>query len=126
MHRDRGWRKIGYHHVIEVDGARKAGRPEAEIGAHVAGSNADSIGVVMVGTARFSPAQWEELAALAREIDARYPGIVWWGHRDYSPDMNGDGIIEPREWFKLCPGFSVSEWRMSGMDPAWNEAHILR
>ena len=32
------------------------------------------------------------------------------GHRDLSPDRNGDGIITPNEWVKACPGFDVRPW----------------
>jgi hypothetical protein len=38
------------------------------------------------------------------------------GHRDFSPDLNGDGLITPNEWMKACPCFDVSkklsEWRI--------------
>ena len=34
------------------------------------------------------------------------------GHRDLSPDLNGNGEIEPEEWVKACPCFDVTkEWR---------------
>jgi hypothetical protein len=29
------------------------------------------------------------------------------GHRDLSPDLDGNGHIEPDEWMKQCPGFDV-------------------
>lgn len=29
------------------------------------------------------------------------------GHRDLSPDLDGDGVIEPKEWTKVCPCFDV-------------------
>jgi N-acetyl-anhydromuramyl-L-alanine amidase AmpD len=29
------------------------------------------------------------------------------GHRDFSPDRNGDGYISPSEWTKACPCFDV-------------------
>jgi hypothetical protein len=29
------------------------------------------------------------------------------GHRDLSPDLNGDGIIQPGEWTKMCPCYDV-------------------
>ena len=32
-------------------------------------------------------------------------------HRDLSPDLNGNGEIEPEEWIKACPCFEVkAEW----------------
>jgi hypothetical protein len=29
------------------------------------------------------------------------------GHRDLSPDLNGDGVISPEKWLKACPCFDV-------------------
>ena len=40
-----------------------------------------------------------------------YPGCRVCGHRDLSPDLNGNGEIEPEEWIKACPCFEVkAEW----------------
>lgn len=124
MHRERGFKRIGYHFVIELDGTRKPGRALVDIGAHVEGSNAHSIGICMIGTARFSEAQWDALYTLVRELEYEFPQAVVLGHRDFSPDLDGDGIIEPWEWFKLCPGFDVAAWRMGGMESLWNHAHL--
>jgi len=32
------------------------------------------------------------------------------GHRDMSPDSDGDGIIEQHEWFKQCPCFNAGSF----------------
>ena len=37
-------------------------------------------------------------------------------HRDISPDLNGDGVIEPYEYMKACPCFDVREFLRSGRD----------
>ena len=29
------------------------------------------------------------------------------GHRDESPDLDGDGVVKPWEWVKQCPCFEV-------------------
>jgi len=115
---------IGYHHVICTNGATATGRSHDEIGAHVAGRNADSLGIVMVGTDRFSLAQWIALRELINTLTlqqgnrpARYPNARIVGHRDLSPDRNGNGVVEPQEWLKTCPGFDVATWRRSGMEP---------
>jgi len=39
-----------------------------------------------------------------------YPGCRVCGHRDLSPDLNGNGEIEPEEWIKACPCFEVKEF----------------
>jgi N-acetylmuramoyl-L-alanine amidase len=40
----------------------------------------------------------------------KYPNATILGHRDLSPDKNGDGVIERSEWVKHCPSFDVREW----------------
>lgn len=125
MHRDRGWRKIGYHYVIEVSGACRTGRLEHEIGAHVAGSNASSIGVCMIGTDKFTLEQWESLQSLITSLQLHYPEAEIVGHRDFSPDKDGDGIIEEWEWLKTCPGFDVRTWMLAGKNPLWNSDHVV-
>ena len=108
---------IGYHFVIQIDGTVRVGRDVEEIGAHVSGSNAKSIGICMIGTDKFTQAQWAALAGLVRGLQGQYPGASVKGHRDYSPDLDGDGVIEPQEWIKLCPGFDVASWLKRGMQP---------
>lgn len=108
---------IGYHYVIDIDGTVESGRHELEMGAHVKGHNAHSIGICMVGTDHFTAAQWAALAELVRDLKARYPQAHICGHRDLSPDIDGDGTIEPSEWLKICPGFTVADWLAGEMAP---------
>lgn len=126
-HKARGFSAIGYHHVINVDGTVMRGRPEDEPGAHAKGFNARSIGVCLVGgvggkdklnPGKYTDAQWLSLKALLTELLARYPGCKIVGHRDLSPDLDGDGEIEPREWIKLCPAFEVKSWLLAMFFPA--------
>ena len=49
MHKQRGFKKIGYHYVIELDGSVKKGRTENETGAHTVGHNTKSIGICYIG-----------------------------------------------------------------------------
>ncbi len=108
---------IGYHFVIYAAGTIATGRHVDEIGAHVAGNNRESLGVCMIGTDAFSAAQWKTLAALITELRAKYPGARVLGHRDLSPDQDNDGLVEPWEWLKTCPGFDVAKWLASSMTP---------
>ncbi len=148
MHRLRGFKRdsqavrnlnptlksIGYHFVIEIDGSIKTGRGLEEIGAHVQGSNAKSIGICMVGTDKFTKAQWIALRECLINLSSKILGrtimtsdsmlqsfkdasISIKGHRDYSPDLNGNGIIERNEWIKTCPGFDVAAWIKGGLMP---------
>lgn len=103
---------IGYHHVIYTNGAIATGRDHDEVGAHAAGHNANSIGIAMVGTDRFSAAQWASLRELIQALTvptgryaARYPNARVCGHRDL-PGVH-----------KACPGFDVATWRAQGMAP---------
>jgi N-acetylmuramoyl-L-alanine amidase len=97
---------IGYHWAIRVDGVLESGRHPDEIGAHAAGRNARSLGVCLIGTDQFTPAQWETLATLVRACQETYPDIKSIvGHRDLP------GVA------KACPGFSARTWLDTDMNP---------
>lgn len=49
MHKDRGFKEIGYHFVVYLDGSVHKGRDIEKAGAHVTGENADSIGICYIG-----------------------------------------------------------------------------
>lgn len=117
-HRKRGFAKIGYHYVIYRDGTIHQGRKEPEVGAHARGYNANSIGVCYIGgLARDgkttkdtrTQAQRDALVRLLRELVIRYPDAEILGHRDLSPDKNGDGIVSPNEYIKGCPSFDAKK-----------------
>lgn len=131
---------IGYHYVIDVDGTVFTGRNLNEVGAHASGFNSDSVGICLVGgqerSARYTPEQWTALASLVRQLTGLLrippfpakrqpqkaaPGYAvvmgCCGHRDLSPDKNGNGLTEPFEWLKTCPGFDVEAWLSNGMRP---------
>lgn len=123
---------VGYHYVVDLDGYVDTGRSLIEPGAHVAGFNAASVGICLVGgaerDARYTRAQWTSLAVLVRmlckqlgvpalaPLYPRHGGGVC-GHRDLSPDTNGNGRVEPQEWLKTCPGFDVGAWMGRGLLP---------
>jgi N-acetyl-anhydromuramyl-L-alanine amidase AmpD len=117
-HLKQGWAGIGYHYLIHLDGSIESGRPEGAIGSHIAGHNANSIGIVYVGGLDSqgrpkdtrTPEQKAAMAQLVRHLDAKYRFKRIGGHRDYSPDKDRDGAIEPFEWLKACPSFDVTAW----------------
>lgn len=120
MHKAQGWADIGYHYVVRLDGTIEPGRDVDKIGAHVSGHNANSIGVVYVGgldnqgKAKDTRTENQKNALLNLLLDLRqlYPNARISGHRDFSPDLNGNGTIEPNEWIKECPCFDAkSEYR---------------
>lgn len=137
-HRERGFKRlfsiknhfnpdltsIGYHYVIYVDGSVHTGRAPSEVGAHVAGYNSRSLGICMIGASAYTPAQWQALRELIVKLQVEFPAVSKVvGHRDLSPDKNGNGKLEPSEWLKACPGFSVKEWCAGSMAPLAN--HLL-
>ncbi|MEW6314738.1 MAG: N-acetylmuramoyl-L-alanine amidase, partial [Pseudomonadota bacterium] len=65
---------IGYHFVVYTNGAVATGRHVDEIGAHARGYNANSLGLSLIGTDKFTTKQWESLAALVRGLQATYRG----------------------------------------------------
>jgi len=114
----KNWSDIGYHNVILPSGTLETGRPLEKAGAHVRGHNANSIGICMVGGLddrgqpknNFTPAQFTTLRAYLDTLVHMYPNARIVGHRDLSPDSDGDGEIEEWEWMKSCPCFDVKRW----------------
>lgn len=117
-HKQRGFDTVGYHYVIRRTGRLETGRRESEIGAHVRGHNSNSIGVCLAGGVdirgkpenNFTPEQFATLETLLQQLKGRYPDARILGHRDLSPDRNGDGKITPDEFIKACPSFDVGTW----------------
>lgn len=115
MHKAKGWSDIGYHYLVRLDGHIETGRDVDIIGAHVSGHNAHTIGVCYVGglDATGNPYdtrtynQKQSMLNLLKMLRAAYPKAIIKGHRDYSPDKNNNGCIEPSEWIKACPCFNA-------------------
>lgn len=114
-HKARGFSSAGYHFYIRQSGQRVAFRPIEQIGAHVEGQNANSIGVCYEGgidkTGKTAdtrnPQQKAALLSLLQELVKMFPDAKICGHRDLSPDLNGNGTIESNEWVKICPCFDA-------------------
>lgn len=121
-HKARGFSEIGYHYVIDLDGAVELGRALPKDGAHcnTAGLsglsyNKHSVGVCYVGgldafgrpADTRTEAQKASMRVLVRRLTEKYPIKEIIGHRDASPDKNGDGVISKNEWLKQCPCFDV-------------------
>lgn len=121
IHRALGWSGNGYNEVIRRNGVLETGRGLMAIGAHVAGFNSIAYGITMVGGVdehgrpqnNMTPAQFDTLERRLRELSARWPRAGVCGHRDLSPDRDGDGIIEPHEFMKACPCFDAIPWAAS-------------
>lgn len=106
---------IGYHYYIRRDGTVNFGRQETEQGAHCYGCNSHSIGICYEGGLdrngkakdTRTQAQKASLLELLESICHRLPIKKIIGHRDTSPDKNGNGVIDPFERIKECPCFDA-------------------
>lgn len=102
-HTERGFRGIGYHYVIKLDGTIENGRPENEVGAHCLGHNKNSIGVCYVGGCdkdmrpkdTRTQQQRVSLILLLANLKKKYPNATVRGHNEF---VN-----------KACPSFSVQD-----------------
>lgn len=100
-----GWKDIGYHYVILLDGTVQPGRPEYQIGAHCSGHNAKSIGVCYVGGCAAdgvtpkdtrTPAQKVALRKLVAGLQMRYPASTVHCHNEFAN--------------KACPSFKIQDF----------------
>lgn len=111
----KGWQDIGYHFVIRRNGIIEIGRDIDIPGAHARGHNQRSVGICLVGgvdeecypDCNYTHMQFDSLYSFVRKD---YPLINVVGHRDLSPDINGDGTIQASEFVKECPCFDVGEF----------------
>lgn len=99
-----GWRDIGYHFVIYLDGSVHAGRPIEQIGAHTRNHNANSIGICYIGGCTAdgktpkdtrTEAQKAALISLVKKLKGVYPQATVHGHNEFAN--------------KACPSFNVQK-----------------
>jgi N-acetylmuramoyl-L-alanine amidase len=91
-HRQRGFKCIGYHYLVRLDGSVEVGRAETDVGAHCLGHNRYSIGVAYVGGIGSdgkacdtrTDSQRQSLLTLLQDLKRRYPGAAIHGHRDFA------------------------------------------
>lgn len=103
-HKERGWKGIGYHFVIYLDGSVHPGRPIDEIGAHTLNHNSNSIGICYIGGLDAqgkakdtrTPAQLRAMEKLVKEFRVKYPNATFHGHNEFAN--------------KACPCFDVRSW----------------
>ena len=96
-----GWKDIGYHYVIYLDGSVHEGRPVDQIGAHTSGHNKDSIGIAYVGgvdkkgKAKDTMTEAQEVAMvnLIQGLRAEHGDMTLHGHNEFAA--------------KACPSFNV-------------------
>ena len=128
LERDHNARKIlspmGYHVYIRRSGEVIPGRSLNEVGAHVRGFNFGSLGICYEGgldkegnpkdtrTEQQLNAILQTLIEIINKLQTNgcdIKKIKILGHRDLSPDIDGDGEVEKHEWLKECPCFDAKE-----------------
>ena len=108
-HKKRGWKGIGYHFVILIDGLIETGRMIDKCGAHTKGLNCSSISICYIGgveserndKGKYSakdtrtPEQIATMLELLRLLKKIYPEAKIHGHRDFAA--------------KACPSFDATD-----------------
>lgn len=111
----RGWKNPGYHYLILANGAVHQLMDESEPSNGVRGYNSTSINVAYTGGVdragnavdNRTDQQKCSLITLLKSLKECYPDAKIMGHRDISPDVNGNGIVDPWERIKECPCFDA-------------------
>lgn len=113
--KSRGWVYPGYHYAVLKNGAIRQLLDEDKISNGVKGYNSTSINIAYTGGIDRSgkgvdnrtEEQKKSLISLLKSLRERYPDAKIMGHRDISPDKNGNGIVDPWERIKECPCFDA-------------------
>lgn len=108
----KGWKNPGYHYVVLADGTIHQLLDTELVSNGVKGYNGMTVNVAYTGGMEGdnrTEAQRKSLRQLLKLLHRRFPGAVIQGHRDFSPDLNGNGRIDREEWLKECPCFDAKE-----------------
>jgi N-acetylmuramoyl-L-alanine amidase len=114
--RAKGWTSNGYHWLVDRHGIATRLQDDELVSNGVKGHNSRSIHLCYIGglvkgkpTDTRTVEQKETLKMLIDEYLVKYPNSEVLGHRDLSPDLDKDGIVEPNEWVKSCPCYEVKK-----------------
>ncbi|MDO4984756.1 MAG: N-acetylmuramoyl-L-alanine amidase [Prevotella sp.] len=112
----KGWNAPGYHYVVKTDGNIIRMLDESMVANGVSGYNANSIHVAWIGGIdkqhpngidNRTSEQKVALFDLLTKLKLRFPDAMIMGHRDISPDLNHNGVVDPWERIKECPCFDA-------------------
>lgn len=104
-HKQRGFRTIGYHYLVTLDGSVERGRDLSRIGAHTEGKNEYSIGIAYAGGLAMdcktpkdtrTASQKESMKKLVFSLLQQFPKAKVAGHYHFAS--------------KACPSFDVVQW----------------
>ena len=112
----KGWKAPGYHYVVDAQGQVCQLLSVEQIANGVYGYNKNSIHIAYMGGVdangkaadNRTPEQKKALREIVESVHKHYPDAAVLGHRDISPDKNGNGIVDPWERIKECPSFDVA------------------
>lgn len=115
--RRKGWKNPGYHYIISPDGKITQLLDDSKVSNGVKGFNGVTVNVAYIGgidangkaTDNRTDAQKKALLQLLGMLKKKYPDAVIQGHRDFSPDVNGNGVVDTWERIKQCPCFDAKE-----------------
>lgn len=122
----RGWRSVGYHRIVGLNGEIHKLSDFSKYTNGVRGFNGESIHISYIGgvdkndyNKAIDTRKFKQKRGL---IDCITEALQWLenngvdicdveikGHRDFSPDQNGNGKIESWERIKECPSFDAIE-----------------
>lgn len=123
--RHNGWRNVGYHFMINADGSIEQHAEISQVTNGVQGYNSNAIHFTYKGGVdgkgnpidNRTPAQRASQLMIVNRLKELFRDIVFLGHRDFSTDKNGNGIIDRWEWIKSCPSLDFRVWLASqGLD----------
>jgi N-acetylmuramoyl-L-alanine amidase len=96
----KGWKRPGYHYLIDKDGVIHNLHPEEQFSNGVKGYNMQTINVCYIGGLKVddrTDAQKAIMLGLLKHLKGKYPNALIQGHRDF-PNVN-----------KACPRFNAKE-----------------
>ena len=111
----KGWKNPGYHYVVKTDGNIITMLDESRVSNGVKGYNQSAINVAYIGgidakgkaVDNRTANQKGALFDLLVKLKLKYRNAIIMGHRDISPDLNHNGVVDPWERIKECPCFDA-------------------
>lgn len=108
-HKQRGFNKIGYHYVVDLDGTIEKGRADNEVGAHCLNHNSKALGICYIGGLASdgktpkdtrTEAQKEALNTLVEELMDKYK-------------ISLDNVFGHYQFcnYKSCPCFKIESFK---------------
>jgi N-acetylmuramoyl-L-alanine amidase len=95
----KGWKRPGYHYLIDKDGVIHNLHPEEQYSNGVKGYNMQTINVCYIGGLKVddrTDAQKAIMLGLLKHLKGKYPNALIQGHRDFGVN-------------KACPRFNAKE-----------------